>query len=855
MKKVAISFVATLLLSLTSNAQLTVSPYNNGSGNNGAGGNLQQFVQNNLIGSGITISNVTFVGANRQMGSFNATNTVLGTVQNMNTGIILSTGMAETAIGPNDVPYACHAPYTAPYPSEPGGYIGNTTNDPDLSDLVGSNIKDKAILEFDFVPTGPTIEFKYIFGSEEYPEFVNDFNDAFGFFLSGPGITGPYSNNSINLAIVPGTSDPVTINTVNSTVNSSYYVYNGDNGSGNTVAPYKNQNQYIQYDGYTTTLTATANVQCGQTYHIKIAIADARDQAYDSGLFIKGGSLSSSTVTANDATISCSQSSVQLSVSTTVSNPQYSWSGPGIVSGANTATPTVNQPGTYTVTITSNGCVIEEDVEVTSDGSQTTPTFTNPGPICSGTSFALPTTSDNGITGTWDVAPNTSQTTTYTFTPSSGQCANTVTMEVVVNSSVTPTFTNPGPVCAGTSFTLPTSSNEGISGTWSPAIDNTQTTTYTFTPASGQCATTTTMQVVVSNEVTPTFTNPGPVCEGTSFTLPTTSNNGITGTWDMVPNTAQTTTYTFTPTSSGCATTTTMEVVVTTPTTPTFTNPGPVCAGTAFTLPTSSNEGISGTWSPAIDNSQTTTYTFTPASGQCAAATTIEVVVSNEVIPTFTNPGPVCEGTSFTLPTTSNNGIIGTWDLAPNTTQTTTYTFTPTTSGCATTTTLTVAINPTTTPDFSPVGPICVGEIFVLPDTSTNGIVGTWSPAIDNTQTTNYTFVPQSSGCVQNAAITVVVDPLLCAQDPIIHIPNVFTPNGDNTNETLDLLPQNIQELEYWIINRWGEVMYHSTSLTDFWNGKVKGKEAPEAVYFIKYKAKGSNDKLLEGHSYFHLQR
>ena len=67
------------------------------------------------------------------MGSFNATNTVIGTVQNMNTGIILSSRMAETAIGPNDVPYACHAPYTAPYPSELGGYIGNTSNDPDLS--------------------------------------------------------------------------------------------------------------------------------------------------------------------------------------------------------------------------------------------------------------------------------------------------------------------------------------------------------------------------------------------------------------------------------------------------------------------------------------------------------------------------------------------------------------------------------------------------------------------------------------------------------------------------------------------------------------------------------------------------
>lgn len=271
-------------------AQLTVSPYNNGTGNNGSGANLQQFVQNNLVGSGILISNVIFTGANRQIGNFNSTNTVLFTDQGMDNGIILSTGEVNTAIGPNNEAYACGI----------GGYIGNTNTDPDLQILAGASIKDKAILEFDFVPQGPTIEFKYIFGSEEYPEFVgSNYNDAFGFFLSGPGINGTFSNNAINLAIIPNTATPVTINNVNGTNNSSYYVYNGDPGNATTIAPYNSGVQYIEYDGYTVSLTAKAQVQCGQTYHLKIAIGDASDQSYDSGVFLKGGSLLSEPPLAN----------------------------------------------------------------------------------------------------------------------------------------------------------------------------------------------------------------------------------------------------------------------------------------------------------------------------------------------------------------------------------------------------------------------------------------------------------------------------------------------------------------------------------------------------------------------------
>src|SRR5690606_34689728 len=124
--------------------------------------------------------------------------------------------------------------------------------------------------------------------------------------------------------------------------------------------------------------------------------------------------------------------------------------------------------------------------------------------------------------------------TTYTFTPDAGQCATaTVTMDITISASITPTFDVLDPICSGAALTaLPTISNNGITGTWTPALDNTQTTTYTFTPDPGQCATTTTIQIVVNDNVVPTFDAFDPICSGAALTaLPTISNNGITGSW------------------------------------------------------------------------------------------------------------------------------------------------------------------------------------------------------------------------------------------------------------------------------------------------------------------------------------
>jgi hypothetical protein len=132
----------------------------------------------------------------------------------------------------------------------------------------------------------------------------------------------------------------------------------------------------------------------------------------------------------------------------------------------------------------------------------TTAPFAQISTICRGEAINLPSTSSNGINGTWTPAVNNTATTTYTFNPSEGQCATSPTMTVEVNQPVTPVFDPVGPFDSGTTFSLPTTSNNGITGNWSPDINNTQTTTYTFTPGSGQCAVAVQQTVTINPVIT-----------------------------------------------------------------------------------------------------------------------------------------------------------------------------------------------------------------------------------------------------------------------------------------------------------------------------------------------------------------
>ena len=466
----------------------------------------------------------------------------------------------------------------------------------------------------------------------------------------------------------------------------------------------------------------------------------------------------------------CEGSTIQLS-----SNPggtAYSWTGPNGFS-SNQQNPTIPNAtpamsGTYTVTATINGCNHTGTTNVVVNAA-TNPTFAQVGPYCSGASItALPTTSQNGISGTWSPAINNTATTTYTFTPSAGLCANSTTMTIVINPNITPTFAAVGTYCSGAFIpALPTTSQNGITGTWSPAINNAATTTYTFTPTAGLCATVTTLTITISPNITPTFAAVGPYCSGADIpTLPTTSQNGITGTWAPAINNAATTTYTFTPTAGLCATVTTLTITISPNITPTFAAVGPYCSGAVIpALPTTSQNGITGTWAPAINNAATTTYNFTPTAGLCATTSTLTITINPNITPTFAAVGPYCSGSVISaLPTTSQNGITGTWAPAINNTATTTYTFTPTSVAnggiCATNQTMTIVVNINITPTFDALGPYCANaNIAALPTSSNNGFTGIWSPAINNQATTIYTFAPTPGQCATSTTLGITINP------------------------------------------------------------------------------------------------
>ncbi len=232
-----------------------------------------------LVGSGVAVSNVTFTGDFSAAGSFTGG---LSSGLGIDGGVILASGNISLA---------------AQTPNTDGKTASMTTSpagDTDLNTLIpGYTTYDASILEFDFVPNSSTLSFQYIFASEEYNYYVNSsYNDVFGFFVNGQ-----------NIALIPGTSTPVSINNVNrgksgvdapsSSNNGTYFRANETSNSGGSwqsAGPYA-----IQYDGFTAVLQAIATgLTPGQSTHIKLAIADAGDRSLDSAVFLAGGSFVSS---------------------------------------------------------------------------------------------------------------------------------------------------------------------------------------------------------------------------------------------------------------------------------------------------------------------------------------------------------------------------------------------------------------------------------------------------------------------------------------------------------------------------------------------------------------------------------
>lgn len=246
----------------------------------------ENLISNVFLGDGVEVVSISYQGDDEAVGLFTNGMANIG----MERGIVMTTGKAVSAPGQVGVDSPGNAQAAEP----------NSSNlpDPDLQDIVGSGtLNDLSRYVIEFRPTNDTLRFTYSFASEEYPEFAcSQYNDVFGFFISGPGISGPYENNAANIALVPGTDRPVTINNINpGVVGASGSLANcqGDAGS-LAYSEYYNANNtattFPVYDGFTDVLIAEAVVQPCSLYRIKLVIADMNDGSHDSAVFLEAKS-------------------------------------------------------------------------------------------------------------------------------------------------------------------------------------------------------------------------------------------------------------------------------------------------------------------------------------------------------------------------------------------------------------------------------------------------------------------------------------------------------------------------------------------------------------------------------------
>lgn len=318
----------------------------------------QQLVEDIFIGaenssciqvSNVDVSGYSFAGGNLSFGYFNNNNSNF----DISEGVLLTTGRAVSAIGPNDSILS----------DGPNSWYG----DQDLEQAINmSNTYNATVLEFDFVANTNQISFEYIFSSEQYLTSINspnqcNYTDGFAFLIKRVNTNEAYTN----LAVVPNTNIPVTVNTVRGvgvcpSANEQYF------GSFNA------QEHPTNYNGQTKVLTAQTEIIPGETYHIKLVIADQGNNLYDSAVFLKGGSFGNAKKNLGDDRLIATDNPLcegeTLLVDATTPNANtYQWFRNGeVIVGATNPTYEISTPGIYSISIefAEGSCEISGEIEV-----------------------------------------------------------------------------------------------------------------------------------------------------------------------------------------------------------------------------------------------------------------------------------------------------------------------------------------------------------------------------------------------------------------------------------------------------------------------------------------------------------
>lgn len=833
-----------------------------------------------LAGSGITITSPVLTCPVLANGTF----TSVATPILIDSGIVLTTGRAINTAGTETFLASVN---------------NSAAGDPALTTLAGTTTFDACTLEFDFVPKGDTVSFNYQFGSEEYINSTcGQYNDAFAFFISGPGIPGTQ-----NMALVPGTNIPVTVNSINSGVPgppgwpgfcnitnctsmgpgspfTTYYI----NNTGGTM---------VTYRGYTTKLRAKHWVTPCSTYHLKMSIADAANGLYDSGVFIEAGSLSTNTY---------------------------------VFKRADSIGHTIN--GTPNAIV--RGCA-PDTMYVLSGRVATSPQkvyFTYTGTAIHGTDFTAP---DSATIATGDtsvaiiISGNPSAITgikTITIYLSSAfSCGNTDTITLNLLDAPTANIITPDTsICLGHTIQLRASGSAGLVYGWAPGATLSSTTTmepfatpvanttYTMTatlPLSGCVPILESVNVSVNTANMYVVTPDTTICKNQSVKIVTNGSPGLSYSWTPIatvniPNHNSpivtplvTTTYSVTAISpvDGCTAYDQITITVIDPAIA-ITNPEPaICYGNKVKLLVTGNPSYNYQWEPATGlndpNIQepdagplsTITYTVTakdPTLG-CKANAIATVTVLPRVLPNAWTPKPICLDEPAALYSEPSgmeydyqwNGPDGYNSMLQNpfikraninTQGVYTVTVTNTSTGCFGTDTAYVMVGGATlvftyvTPDQS----ISLGSSVQLD--ARGALIYTWAPndgSLDNPNINNPVATPSvtttyaviafdSLGCRNIDSVTIEV-----TSEDGIFIPSAFTPDGDGLNDIFRAARMgSYTQLEMNVYDRWGQRVYHHEGHDRMgWDGTVNGQQATMGTYYYTFILSDRNgmEKVVKG--------
>ncbi len=754
-------------------------------------------VQNVLLGQGVTVSNIQFNGSPASIGSFTATNTNLG----INSGIIMTTGsVVNNANGPQ-----------GPNDKESVSFDNKAAGFSLLSNIIGgATTVNAAYLQMDIVPQSDTVRFKYVFGSEEYPKFAppnsSTFNDVFAFFISGPGISGQQ-----NIAKL-GNGTTVSINNINAVTNSNYFIYNGDG----TNAPYNSSNKYIQYNGFTTVLEAVAKVQCGETYHLILAISDVEDGLYDSGIFLEANSL---------------KSKVDFSIDNEISYDAY---GDKMImaEGCTKQTITIKRSGNF---------LPATSIPVIISGTATSGLDYNA--IPASINFAAGETQKQfTINALADIINEVTETIVLSFLMKDG-CGNIKTIDktfFIKDPSPLSVIAEPGsPVCPGDNIEIVSKITGGVGPftyLWSPTnettssifVNPTSSSVYKVT-VSDNC-----LAISASGQTTVTVPKPDP--------LTINPTNDITEICPYISNilesnvTGGTRPYVYSWNNEFGNSIGSDSSVLVTPSKTTF-----------FTISVKDRCGLT--------DLKKINYTILSPELTLQMAPNIEICPGDSVLVWVKPSGghPVPDWMYFY---DWKGNLIKDSSFWVNPMVTSTYTV-QVSDSCQTffvegSMTITV-VKPKA--DFDVITkPLFNNLLVAFENLTINGDHYTWNlgNGVNSTlvhPTNTYadpgTYFIHLVAYDKKGCIDSITKPITIEEEYYVYVPNTFTPDGGRMNEFFKASTIGIRDLEIIICNRWGEVVFQSNDQYFRWDGMFKGVPAQDGIYAYKIKSVTNSMKTL----------